>query len=88
MLGSMGAAFAIAFAAILNPAAASSVSALNVTALSSRHGYSVLECWQLVSPPTNYMSAVNYVVGNVTEAVWSRIEPRTIVGEAWAPHVQ
>ncbi|KAK3901832.1 hypothetical protein C8A05DRAFT_16038 [Staphylotrichum tortipilum] len=61
---------------------------LNITALSSRDGYSVLECWQLLSPPVNYLSAVNYALGNTTVATWSRIEPRTTVGEAWAPHVQ
>ncbi len=61
---------------------------LNVTAISSRHGYSVLECWQLSSTPAEYMSAANYAVGNTTVATWSRIEPRTTVGEAWAPHVQ
>ncbi|KAK4150440.1 hypothetical protein C8A00DRAFT_18038 [Chaetomidium leptoderma] len=61
---------------------------LNITALSSRNGYSVLECWQLASIPADYMSAVNYAVGNTTLATWSRIEPRTHVGEAWAPHVQ
>jgi hypothetical protein len=61
---------------------------LNITALSSRNGYSVLECWQLSSVPVSYMSAVNYGVGNTTMATWSRIEPRTTVGEAWAPHVQ
>ncbi|KAL2144227.1 hypothetical protein VTI28DRAFT_9438 [Corynascus sepedonium] len=63
-------------------------SALNITALSSRNGYSVLECWQLGAFPVDYMSAVNYALGNTTVATWSRIEPRTTVGEAWAPHVQ
>ncbi|KAK4187729.1 hypothetical protein QBC35DRAFT_221335 [Podospora australis] len=62
---------------------------LNITALSSRNGYSVLECWQLSSIPVDAMSAANYAVGgNTTQAVWSRIEPRTHIGEAWAPHVQ
>jgi hypothetical protein len=61
---------------------------LSITALSSRHGYSVLECWRLASTPVDYMSAANYLLGNTAEAVWSRIEPRTSVGEAWAPHVQ
>lgn len=61
---------------------------LNITALSSRNGYSVLECWQLSSVPVDAMSAANYAVGNTTAATWSRIEPRTTVGEAWAPHVQ
>lgn len=62
--------------------------ALNMTALSSRNGYSVLECWQLSSVPVDYMSAVNYAVSNTTVATWSRIEPSTTVGEAWAPYVQ
>ncbi|KAK4643870.1 hypothetical protein QC761_404380 [Podospora bellae-mahoneyi] len=62
---------------------------LNITALSSRDGYSVLECWQLASLPVDAMQAANYVVGGqTTKAVWSRIEPRTHIGEAWAPHAQ
>ncbi|VBB80488.1 Putative protein of unknown function [Podospora comata] len=62
---------------------------LNITALSSRNGYSVLECWQLTSLPVDAMQAANYVVGGqTTKAVWSRIEPRTHIGEAWAPHAQ
>jgi len=70
-------------------AAAESIGpALNITALSTRDGYSVLECWQLSSVPVDYMSAVNYAVGNTTVATWSRIPPRTMIGEAWAPHVQ
>ncbi|KAK3315718.1 hypothetical protein B0H66DRAFT_442767, partial [Apodospora peruviana] len=60
----------------------------NITALSSRDGYSVLECWQLASIPVDAMQAANYAVGNTTAAAWSRIEPRTHIGEAWAPHVQ
>lgn len=62
---------------------------LNITALSSHDGYSVLECWQLASLPVDAMQAANYVVGGqTTKAVWSRIEPRTHIGEAWAPHAQ
>ncbi|KAL2018446.1 hypothetical protein VTK56DRAFT_865 [Thermocarpiscus australiensis] len=68
--------------------AANNARSLNITALSSRNGYSVIECWQLSSIPIDAMSAANYAVGNTTMATWSRIEPRTIVGEAWAPHVQ
>ncbi len=68
--------------------AVASSAPLNITALSSRNGYSVLECWQLSSIPVDAMSAANYAVGNTTVATWSRIEPRTTVGEAWAPHVQ
>ncbi|KAK4228631.1 hypothetical protein QBC38DRAFT_147978 [Podospora fimiseda] len=61
---------------------------LNITALSSRNGYSVLECWQLSTIPVDAMSAANYAISNTTQATWSRIEPRTKVGEAWAPHAQ
>lgn len=61
---------------------------LNITALSSNDGYSVLECWQLSSIPIDAMQAANYAVGNTTGATWSKIEPRTYIGEAWAPHVQ
>ncbi|KAH6640116.1 hypothetical protein F5144DRAFT_86173 [Chaetomium tenue] len=61
---------------------------LNITALSSRGGYSVLECCQLSTVAVDYMSAANYAIGNTTTATWSRIEPRTTAGEAWAPHVQ
>lgn len=61
---------------------------LNITAISSRNGYSVLECWQLDAIPVTYMSAVNYAMGNTTAATWSRIEPRTTPGEAWAPQIQ
>jgi hypothetical protein len=74
---------------ILGHAAAADVGPpLNITALSSRDGYSVLECWQLSTAAVNYMSAANYDLGNTTAATWSRIEPRTNAGEAWAPHVQ
>ena len=61
---------------------------LNITAISSRGGYSVLECWQLDSVPVDARSAANYLIGETTKATWSRIEPRTTVGEAWAPTVQ
>ncbi|KAK3693082.1 hypothetical protein B0T22DRAFT_358209, partial [Podospora appendiculata] len=60
----------------------------NITAISSRNGYSVLECWQLASIPVEAMSAMNYGIGNTTLATWSTINPRTEVGQAWAPHVQ
>jgi hypothetical protein len=61
---------------------------LNITAISSWDGYSVLECWELASIPVEAMSAANYAIGETTKATWSRIEPRTHIGEAWAPHVQ
>ncbi|KAK4097734.1 hypothetical protein N658DRAFT_394332, partial [Parathielavia hyrcaniae] len=68
--------------------AESTAELLNINALSSRNGYSVIECWQLFSLPVAYRSAVNYAVGNTTVATWSRLEPRTLVGEAWAPYTQ
>lgn len=62
---------------------------LNITALASRNGFSVLECWQLASTGSYAMSATNWVAsGNLTHAVYSIIEPRTTPGEAWAPAVQ
>ncbi|KAK1724399.1 uncharacterized protein BDZ83DRAFT_752644 [Colletotrichum acutatum] len=62
---------------------------LNITALSTRDGYSVIECWQLTSVPFEARAALNYAVGgDLTRAEWSIIQPRTTVGEAWAPAVQ
>lgn len=62
---------------------------LNITALSSRGGYSVIECWQLETEAVHARSALNWIVsGNTTQAELSIIEPRTTVGEAWAPAVQ
>ncbi|KXH47379.1 hypothetical protein CSIM01_05316 [Colletotrichum simmondsii] len=62
---------------------------LNITALATRDGYSVIECWQLTSVPVEARAALNYAVGgDLTRAQWSIIQPRTTVGEAWAPTVQ
>ena len=61
---------------------------LNITAFTSRDGYSVFECWQLASVPVEDRSAINYDVGNLSFAEWAIIEPRTTVGEAWAPSAQ
>lgn len=62
---------------------------LNITALASRDGYSVIECWQLEAEAVIARSATNWIVsGNTTQAALSIIEPRTTVGEAWAPTVQ
>ncbi|KUI53744.1 hypothetical protein VP1G_01227 [Cytospora mali] len=62
---------------------------LNITALASRGGYSVIECWRLDSVPVYARSAMNWIVaGNTTQAEVSIIEPRTTAGEAWAPAVQ
>ncbi|KAK2051273.1 hypothetical protein LY76DRAFT_676166 [Colletotrichum caudatum] len=73
----------------LAAAQAAAFTALNVTALSSRDGYSVIECWRLTSVPDEARAALNYAVGgDLTRAEWSIIRPRTTVGEAWAPAVQ
>ncbi|KAK2049482.1 hypothetical protein LZ31DRAFT_549410 [Colletotrichum somersetense] len=70
-------------------AQATAFTALNVTALSSRDGYSVIECWQLTAVPVEARAALNYALGgDLTRAEWSIIQPRTTVGEAWAPAVQ
>ncbi|KAI3402090.1 hypothetical protein diail_19 [Diaporthe ilicicola] len=62
---------------------------LNITALSSRGGYSVIECWQLDTEAVYARSALNWVVSpNATQAELSIIEPRTTVGQAWAGEVQ
>lgn len=62
---------------------------LNITALSSRGGYSVIECWQLETEAVSARSALNWIVSaNTTQAELSIIQPRTSVGEAWAPAVQ
>ncbi|KAK4236789.1 hypothetical protein C8A03DRAFT_16575 [Achaetomium macrosporum] len=75
--------------AVSRAAATSDSPPLNITALSSRSGYSVLERWEPSSSnPIDFMSAVNYPVGSTMEAFWSRIKPRTYIGEAWASQVQ
>jgi hypothetical protein len=82
--------FCLAFFWILLPSttAQSVHAAFNITALASRHGYSVIECWALSSTPIEAFSAINYELGRTANATWSVIEPRTTVGEAWAPAVQ
>ncbi|KAF9880466.1 hypothetical protein CkaCkLH20_02420 [Colletotrichum karsti] len=73
----------------LSGAAALTSLPLNITALTTRDGYSVIECWQLSSIPVEARAALNYEVGgDMTRAEWSIIRPRTTVGEAWAPAVQ
>lgn len=62
---------------------------MNVTALASRNGYSVIECWQLAAPGVYARSATEYIAsGNLTQAIYAIIEPKTTPGEAWAPTVQ
>lgn len=61
----------------------------NITALASRDGYSVIECWQLAATGTYARSAMNWIVGgDTTYAQLSVIEPRVTPGEAWAPSSQ
>lgn len=72
-----------------SPITTNTTTPLNITALASRGGYSVIECWQLDAEAVYARSATNWVVsGNTTQAELSIIEPRTTVGEAWAPAVQ
>lgn len=82
-----------ALVAILLPQCTADYSAppppLNITALASTEdGYSTIQCWQLAAVAVDAFSALNYDVGNTSQATWSIIEPRTVVGEAWAPAVQ
>jgi len=61
---------------------------LNVTAISGKNGASTLECWQLKSVAAGYASAANFPLGQVTNATFSIIPPRTYVGLRQAPQVQ
>ncbi|ETS86116.1 hypothetical protein PFICI_04141 [Pestalotiopsis fici W106-1] len=61
---------------------------LNISALASVNGSSTIQCWQLAAVPVEARSALNFELGNTTEATWSIIQPQTVVGEAWAPAVQ
>ncbi|KAF7539145.1 hypothetical protein G7054_g2347 [Neopestalotiopsis clavispora] len=61
---------------------------LNISALASVNGSSTIQCWQLAAVPVEARSALNFELGNTTEASWSIIQPQTVVGEAWAPAVQ
>lgn len=75
--------------ALSQAAAATASPPLNITAIATRDGYSVLECWQITSVPVEARAALNFAVGgDMTRAEWSIIRPRTTVGEAWAPAVQ
>jgi hypothetical protein len=80
--------FPVVLGLVVHAAATATPLPLNMTAISSRGGYSVLECWQLASVPVDAMAAANYALGDTTAATWSQIQPRTTVGEAWAPTVQ
>lgn len=61
----------------------------NITALASRDGYSVIECWQLAATGFYARSAMNWIVGSdTTQAQLSIIDPKITPGEAWAPTAQ
>lgn len=78
-----------AFSLVLSHVLGQAIEPMRITTISSRDGYSVLECWQLHSTPVEYMAALNYAIGGRTTNVkWSTLRPRTYVGQAWAPHVQ
>lgn len=59
----------------------------NLTAIAAVNGSSVLECWSLEGPPYIARGATNYPVGNFTGGFVGVIQPRTYVGQAWAPSV-
>ncbi|KAF1352071.1 hypothetical protein BDV97DRAFT_269943, partial [Delphinella strobiligena] len=61
---------------------------LNVTAIAAINGSSVLECWNLKQPPFDAAGALNYPLGNSTNAFLGIIPPRTHIGQAFAPSVQ
>lgn len=61
---------------------------LNVTAISAINGVSVLECWDLTTPPRSFAGAANYDIGNFENAFVGVIAPRTWIGFAHAPSIQ
>ncbi|KAF2402080.1 hypothetical protein EJ06DRAFT_529199 [Trichodelitschia bisporula] len=63
---------------------------LNITAIAAVNGASVLQCWHLAAAPADFASAVNYPLGAgaFSGSFLGVIAPRTVVGKAWAPHVQ
>ena len=61
---------------------------LNLTAISESNGDSVLECWALKSTPVSFAAATNYYLGGFSNATYSIIPPRTVVGLHNAPFVE
>lgn len=61
---------------------------LNLTAISTSNGASVLECWALKSRPASFAAASNLYLGGVANATYSVIPPRTVVGLHNAPYVE
>ena len=61
---------------------------LNITAISTANGASVLQCWSLKSRPTTFAAASNYYLGGASNVTYSIIPPRTVVGLRNAPYVQ
>ncbi|KAF2748018.1 hypothetical protein M011DRAFT_28590 [Sporormia fimetaria CBS 119925] len=75
---------ALCLVVVASTSASGAFPAFNITAIASRGGCSILQCWQLASPPVEARSAINFAIGESTRATWSIIEPRIEVGEAWA----
>lgn len=61
---------------------------LNLTAISASNGASVFECWALRSKPASFAAASNFYLGGVSNATYSVIPPRTVVGLRNAPYVE
>jgi hypothetical protein len=61
---------------------------MNITAISTVNGASVLECWSLAAPPKNFAGAANYPIGDFQSAFVGVIPPKTYIGFAHAPSVQ
>jgi hypothetical protein len=61
---------------------------LNLTAISTSNGASVLECWALKSKPASFAGASNLYLGGIANATYSVIPPRTVVGLHNAPYVE
>lgn len=69
-------------------AAATTTTPFNISALVSRDGYSVIECWQLAASSTYALFALNWILGNTTHVKLTMAEPGEISTDAWAPAVQ
>jgi hypothetical protein len=75
----------ISIALLTNPATShatncnttSYATSLNITAISATNNASRLECWQLDAPPNLARAAVNFALGNTTNAFVGIIPPNT-----------
>jgi hypothetical protein len=61
---------------------------INVTAIAAVNNASVLQCWALTTPPQVFAGAVNYPVGNFSNAFIGVIPPKTYIGIAHARQPQ